>query len=67
MSRIHFTWKDEEYRLFVINLLEKFESRREEKYTIIVDELEPLYEVNFVNKGKVVVGYEINKEKRYCV
>lgn len=31
------------------------------------EELDEFNEIMYVNKGKVVIGYEINKEKRYCI
>ena len=33
----------------------------------MVDELEEISEIIFVSKGSVVVGYDINKQKRYCL
>ena len=44
--------------IFVISHLEPFE---EKKHTILAHELDEFNEIMFVDKGKVVVGYEINK------
>lgn len=33
----------------------------------LVEELDEINEIIFVMKGTVVVGYEINKQKRYCI
>ena len=43
------------------------EPRLELKHEIIIDELDEVGEITFVTKGQVVVGYEINKQKRYCI
>ena len=48
-------------------LLTKLEPRFEAKKTIIVDEFDEFNEVIFVFKGTVVIGYEINKQKRYAL
>lgn len=39
----------------------------EKRNTILKEELDEFNEIMFVNKGKVVIGYEMNKEKRYCI
>lgn len=62
-----YTWLDPKYRDFMTGLIIKLEPRYEEKHTIIADELEEINEINFINKGHIVVGYEINNEKRYCI
>ena len=49
---------------YVIQHLEPFEER---KHVILANELDEFNEIMFVDKGKVVVGYEINKQKRYCI
>ena len=43
------------------------EPRFEKKNTIIYDELDEFCEIMFVYKGKVLIGYEINKQRRYCL
>lgn len=48
-------------------LITKLEPFREKKGTKLKQELDEFNEIMFVNKGKVVIGYEINKEKRYCI
>jgi hypothetical protein len=40
---------------------------REKGYTVLKEELDEFNEIMYVNKGKVVIGYEVNKEKRYCI
>ena len=39
----------------------------ERKNVILINELEEYNLIEFVVKGKVALGYEINKQKRYCV
>jgi len=41
--------------------------RHEPKGTIVINELDEFGEVTFVCKGKVGIGYEINKVKKYCI
>ena len=36
------------------------EPRHESKRTVLADELDEFNEVTFVQKGQIVVGYEIN-------
>jgi len=43
------------------------EPRMEEKHTILLDELEEVNEILFIGTGSVIVGYEINKMKKYCI
>ena len=62
-----FTWNDDEYRDFMIYVISNLEPFEELKHTILANELYEFNEILFVNKGKVVIGYEINKQKRYCL
>ena len=48
-------------------LLTKLEPRYESKHTVIIDEFDEFNEIIFVYKGTIVIGYEINKMKRYCI
>ena len=66
-SQVYFTWMDLEYRAFMIQMMVMLEPVRIPKRTILVDELEECAEVMFINEGQVVVGYEINKQKKYCL
>ena len=38
-----------------------------ERKTVIINELDEINEILFVNKGEVVVGFEINNQKKYCI
>jgi hypothetical protein len=35
--------------------------------SIIIDELDVCDEIIFCQKGEVYLGYEINKQKKYCI
>jgi hypothetical protein len=50
-----------------MNLLTNLEPRFEARHTIIIDELDEFNEIVFVSQGSVVIGYEVNKQKRYCI
>jgi len=65
--RRFYTWKDQFYREFMLKFLQCLEPRFESRGTILLDELEECNEIIFVYKGSVVVGYEINKVKKYCI
>lgn len=43
------------------------EPRQEVKHTVLADELDEFNEITFVNKGQIVIGYEVNNQKRYCI
>ena len=59
------TWSERIFSEFTIMLLTKLEPRFENPKTIIFEELDDVEEIIFVHKGSVVVGYEINKVKKY--
>ena len=63
----YYTWVDQNYREFMNALLTNLEPRKDAKHSILVDELDEFNEISFINKGKVVIGYEINKQRRYCI
>lgn len=48
-------------------LLTKLEPRFERRRTVIYDELEDVDDVLFITKGHLVIGYEINKVKKYTL
>ena len=56
-----YTWMDDEYRDFMIYVIRHLEPFQEKKHTILAHELDEFNEIMFVDNGKVVVGYEINK------
>ena len=66
-TKNYYTWHDQEYRDFMYQLLTKLEPFIEQRRTVLKAELDEFNEIMYINKGKVVVGYEINKERRYCI
>ena len=45
----------------MVHIIKNLEPFEENRHTILYNELDEFNEITFVNKGKVVVGYEINK------
>ena len=65
--RNFYNWKDTFYSDFMSKVLTLLEPRHEKKHTVIIDENEECNEIIFIMKGSIVTGYEINKQKRYCL
>lgn len=61
-----YTWDDQVYRDFMIQVLIKLEPRREEKESVIFYELDDFSEILFFMKGYVDIGFELNR-KRFFV
>ena len=61
------TLGDTEYRNFMLIVVQNLEPVQFQQGTILMDELDELGEMTFVFKGKVGVGYEINKIKKVCI
>ena len=55
-----YTWKDIEYRNFMIAVLSKLEPIFYKKGTKIYNELDEFGEINFISNGDVSVGFKIN-------
>ena len=51
----------------MMTLIMHLEPIREFKHQIIINENEEMNQVTFITHGKVALGYEINKQKRYCL
>ena len=66
-NKTFYTWNDMEYRDFMIGVLMNLEPITYAKNTVLINELDEFSEITFINKGIVMIGYEINKEKRYCI
>jgi len=62
-----YKWDDQNYRDFMIMVLEHLEPRFESKGSVLFEELEEISEVIFISKGLVDIGYEINKKKKYVM
>ena len=62
-----YTWTDQPYREFMLGLLQNFEPRLEYKGSIIFRELEEVQEVLFQEKGTIDIGFEVNRQARFCL
>ena len=66
-TKDYYTWKDNDFREFMHYILSELEPFEESRRTILIEELEEFHVISFVHKGTVLVGYEFNKQKRYCL
>lgn len=48
-------------------IFSKLEPRFERKFTVLYNEFEDIGEINFINSGAVMVGFEINRVKKYAL
>lgn len=62
-----YTWEDQEFRGFMIDFLTYLVPRFEEPGTILIDELESVEEIIFIEHGSLEMGYEINKVKVFAI
>lgn len=60
-TRKNYTWNDAEYRNLMIGMLSNLEPIFYEQGTYIYKELDEFGEINFIQKGEVAIGFEINK------
>jgi hypothetical protein len=51
----------------MIHMLQSLEPRYVPKRTVILDEFDECNEIMFVCSGSVLVGYEVNNVKKYCI
>ena len=58
---------DPDYRQFMLELVQNLEPLSHPAGTILMDELDEVGELTFVHKGKVAVGYELNKVRKLCI
>ena len=65
--RDFYTWKNKEYRNFMIAILSKLEPIFYNKGTKIYNELDEFGEINFITHGDVSVGFKINNFEQYPV
>ena len=63
----YFTWNNPEYRNYMMFILQHLEPFNEKRNTILVDEFDAFDLIQFIHKGTVMVGFEINKIKKYCL
>ena len=63
----YYSWEDQAYRNFMFDTLRSLEPRHEESKTILFNELDDFPEITFFNKGKVDIGFEINRKKFFVL
>lgn len=66
-NSVYYTWEDQNYREFMIDLLSNLEPRREKKGSILFQELEEISEIFFVSQGTVDIGYELNRQRKFVL
>lgn len=64
---VKFTWIDPEYREFMTEVLAKLEPFHFYKKEHLLEEFDDVNQIFFVEQGKIVIGYDINKTKKYCL
>ena len=64
---VYYSWDDEVFRDFMIELLHKLQPRFEREGEILFQELEEINEIFFVCTGQVDIGYNINRERKYVI
>jgi len=62
-----FSWSDEVYHNFMMDILRTLEPRQENANTYLFKELEDVNEVIFFNKGSYDIGFEFNAEEHFKV
>ena len=67
ITRSTYTWTDQSYREFMMEVLRNLEPKFERQGSIIIDELDEFDEIIFCHHGQVYLGYEINKQRRFCI
>lgn len=63
----YYTFDNENYNQFMLQMMSVLEMRRFEKGQIIANEMDESLEVIFVEQGRYNIGYEINKKPFYRV
>lgn len=67
IKKLFFDWTDLDYRKFMLQLCSLIEPRFEPMDTYLLDEFDEAQEILFVNKGKIAIGFYINKSKQVAV
>lgn len=67
LNRNFYTWNDQQYRDFIMDVLRNLEPRFERAGTTIINELDEFGEIIFIQKGIILLGYEINKVRNHCI
>ena len=63
----HYGWEDEDYQSFMSELIIELEPRFEKENTVLLQENEEWLEVLFFTKGKIGIGFELNKVSKFVV
>ena len=50
--------------MYILTHLEPFQ---EQKKTMMIDEFDEFTLIHFVHQGSMLIGFEINKETKYCL
>ena len=66
-AELIYNWDDQNFREFMMEILTNLEPRFIPRDRIIFKELEEIYEVLFVSKGNVDVGFEINRRQKFVL
>ena len=59
--------QDPLYRNFMISLIQNLEPVRYRKGYTMISELDEVHQLTFIHKGKVGIGFEINKMKKVAI
>lgn len=62
-----YKWNDSEYSDFMISILKCMEPRFYHENELLYEELQEILEMTFVMKGSFLIGYEINKKKKFKI
>ena len=62
-----YTWADEKYRMFMCNIIYNLEPFEYHKKEHILEEFDDVNSILFVDSGKIIIGYDINRTKKYCL
>jgi hypothetical protein len=65
--RTNYSWDDELYQQFMIEILTNLQPRVEMKDTIYLRKNEDVNEILFIQTGIVIVGFEFKNKQRYCI
>jgi len=60
-----FDWNNQNYETFMIQILRSLEVRSFKRREIILEELQEVTEILFVQTGRYDIGYEINKVLKF--
>ena len=68
LNRNFYTWNDQQYRDFIMDVLRNLEPRFESAGTTIINELDEFGEIIFIQKGIILLGYDIIKlRNHHCI